>query len=65
MSVAFLGIGAKPVAIGFEALTLQAGENDSLRAYVDLTKAQLELAPGYSASEYQAQRETMRLSLRG
>ena len=60
----FLGLGAKPVAIAFESLTIQSDENNNLQAFVDFTKTQLELAPGYSKPEYNGQRDTMRLTSR-
>ena len=44
----FLGIGEKPVKVGFDSLTLkQASESDELRVYIDVTEEQLEKMPEF------------------
>ncbi|MGH6925390.1 MAG: PRC-barrel domain-containing protein [Propylenella sp.] len=60
----FLGIGEKPVALAFEALTFKTDESGSLYVYTDFTRDELDAAPEYDETAYEAERETMRLSLR-
>lgn len=44
----FLGIGAKPVAFGFEQLTIRGDENgENLRVYVASTREEMEAMPDY------------------
>lgn len=44
----FLGIGEKPVKVGFESLTLKRADGtDDIRAYIDVTEEQLEGMPDY------------------
>jgi len=45
----FLGMGAKPVAIPFDSLTLwQNADNSDLRIYLPMTREQLEALPDYA-----------------
>lgn len=57
----FLGLGQKPVAISFEALTVRRDENGSLFVFTNFSREQLEQAPDYNADRYLMERETMRL----
>ena len=57
----FLGIGTKPVAIGFDALTIRKDENDALFVYTEFTRALLEGAPDYDSERYPQERDMMRL----
>ena len=49
----FLGIGEKPVAVGFDALRFRKDEDGTLFVRVNATKEQLEQAPAYKVSEAQ------------
>jgi hypothetical protein len=49
----FLGIGEKPVAVGFEALRFRRDEDGALFVRVNATKEQLEQAPTYEVSDAQ------------
>jgi sporulation protein YlmC with PRC-barrel domain len=60
----FLGIGAKPVAIGFEDLTIRKDEGDAFYVYTDFTREELESAPGYDEVTYDDERDRMRLTMR-
>lgn len=57
----FLGIGAKPVAIGFDDITVRRDQNNNLYVYTMFTRDQLDLAPDYDQDRYLTERETMRL----
>ena len=57
----FLGIGAKPVAIAFEDLTIRRDQNNNLFVYTSFTRDQLEMAPDYDADAYLTNRDIMRL----
>jgi len=61
----FLGIGEKPVALAFEDLEFRRATNNKLYVYVKFTQQQLEQAPKYDKSLYEAQRDTMRLRSTG
>jgi sporulation protein YlmC with PRC-barrel domain len=50
----FLGIGTKPVAVGFENLTFLRDENGDLVLRTNLTREQLDAAPEYNADAYLA-----------
>ncbi|WP_198666162.1 PRC-barrel domain-containing protein [Tropicimonas sp. IMCC34043] len=43
----FLGIGEKPVAVGFDSLTIQRDKDGPLRVYVDVSREALEQMPRY------------------
>lgn len=43
-----LGIGAKPVAVDFESMTIQRDESEMLRVYVDISRKEMEEMPAYS-----------------
>lgn len=57
----FLGIGAKPVAIAFENLTIRRDQNNNLYVYTSFTRDQLDMAPDYDADAYLTNRDMMRL----
>ena len=57
----FLGLGEKPVAIGFEGLDIRKDANGALFVYTKFTKDQLEAAPQYDKDGYATSRDTMRL----
>jgi sporulation protein YlmC with PRC-barrel domain len=57
----FLGIGEKPVAIGFNGLDIRKDKDNKVFAYSKLSKAQLDAATKYDKSAYEAQRDKMRV----
>jgi sporulation protein YlmC with PRC-barrel domain len=57
----FLGLGEKPVAIGFDGLDIRKDANGALFVYTRFTKEQLEAAPQYDRNAYATTRDTMRL----
>ncbi|HVY20308.1 MAG TPA: PRC-barrel domain-containing protein [Bauldia sp.] len=57
----FLGLGEKPVAIGFAGLDIRKDTNGALFVYTKFTKDQLEAAPQYDKNAYATSRDTMRL----
>jgi sporulation protein YlmC with PRC-barrel domain len=57
----FLGLGEKPVAIGFDGLDIRKDANGALYVYTRFTKDQLEAAPQYDKNAYATSRDTMRL----
>jgi hypothetical protein len=58
----FLGIGAKPVAIGFDALDLGTDDTGNLVVHTSFTKEQLDAAPQYDKDTYATQSDSMRLT---
>ena len=58
----FLGIGAKPVAIAFDALNIRKDENGTLYAFTVLTEDELNTATEYNADTYAENRDSMRLA---
>lgn len=50
----FLGMGTKPVAVGFDNLTFLRDQNGDLVLRTTLTREQLEAAPEYNADAYLA-----------
>jgi len=58
----FLGLGTKPVAIGFDSLDIRKDASGNLFIFTHFTKDELESAPAYDKDQYAAQRGTMRLS---
>jgi sporulation protein YlmC with PRC-barrel domain len=59
----FLGIGEKPVAIGFDNLTIRQDESGAFYVYTDFTREELESAPDYDEASYDEERDTMRLTM--
>jgi sporulation protein YlmC with PRC-barrel domain len=59
----FLGLGEKPVAIGFDNLKIRKDEAGDYYVYTDFTREELESAPNYDEATYDDQRDTMRLTM--
>ena len=59
----FLGIGAKPVAVGMDNLAFLADEDGDRYLYTDFTKEQLEAQPEYDEGTYADQRDHMRMNV--
>jgi sporulation protein YlmC with PRC-barrel domain len=57
----FLGMGAKPVAIGFEELNFQTDANNNRYLLIDWTAEQLEAQPEFNADTYTTERDAQRL----
>ncbi|MGV3650994.1 MAG: PRC-barrel domain-containing protein [Devosia sp.] len=57
----FLGIGAKPVAIGFEELNFQVDANNNRYLLTDWTAEQLEAQPEFNEETYATERDSQRL----
>lgn len=57
----FLGIGAKPVAVGFDNLRFMADGNGNRYLYTQFTKEQLEAQTAYDKGTYAQQRDQQRL----
>ncbi len=60
----FLGLGQKPVAIGFDNLKIRKDHGGKYYVYTDFTRDELNSAPDYDKATYDAQRDTMRLTMR-
>lgn len=61
----FLGIGAKSVAIAFDALDFRADENGNIYVYSAFTEDQLQAAAEYVKDDYEKNREVMLLKSKG
>jgi len=57
----FLGIGEKPVAVGFDKLTFMADKNGKKYLYTKFTKEQLEAQTAYDKGSYAEQRDKQRM----
>lgn len=57
----FLGLGAKPVAVGFDNLTFSADTFGNRYLFLNTTREQLEAQPEYSPQTYSADREAQRM----
>ena len=57
----FLGMGEKPVAIGFEKLVFMTDKDGKKYLYTTFTKEQLEAHPAYDKSTYAEKRDEQRL----
>lgn len=57
----FLGLGTKPVAVGFDLTDYVTDKNGINYLFLKATKAQLEAQPAYDKDTYAAQRSKMRL----
>ncbi len=57
----FLGLGAKPVAVGFDNLTFSADTFGNRYLFLNTTREQLEAQPEYNPETYQAEREQQRM----
>lgn len=57
----FLGLGAKPVAVGFDNLAFSADTTGNRYLFLNTTREQLETQPAYDPATYADQRETQRM----
>lgn len=57
----FLGLGAKPVAIGSDKLAFMTDADGNKYLYTDFTKEQLEAAPAYDKDTFAEKRDEQRL----
>ena len=59
----FLGLGAKPVAVGYDNLVFSADTFGNRYLFLNTTREQLETQPAYDPATYADQRETQRMSI--
>ncbi len=59
----FLGLGAKPVALAYESVTLAQSADGSLFVSIATTRQALESQPAYDPDTYAAERDNQRLVL--
>lgn len=57
----FLGLGAKPVAVGFENLAFATDTFGNRYLFLNTTREQLETQPAYDSATYENQREAQRM----
>lgn len=57
----FLGLGAKPVAVGFDNLAFSADTFGNRYLFLNASRAQLEAQAAYDPATYEAERETQRM----
>jgi hypothetical protein len=57
----FLGLGAKPVAVGFDNLVFSADTFGNRYLFLNTTREQLESQPTYDAATYAGQRDSQRM----
>lgn len=57
----FLGLGAKPVAVGFENLAFSADTFGARYLFLNTNREQLETQPAYDPATYAAERDTQRM----
>ena len=57
----FLGLGAKPVAVGFDNLSFSADTFGNRYLFLNATREQLESQPAYDPATYQDQRNSQRM----
>jgi len=57
----FLGLGAKPVAIGFENLNFSIDANNNRYLFLNTTQEQLEAQPEFNTDTYTTERDTQRM----
>ena len=57
----FLGIGEKPVAVGFDKLAFMTDKDGNKYLYTKFTKEQLDAQPAYDKGTYAEQRDEQRL----
>jgi hypothetical protein len=57
----FLGLGAKPVAVGFDNLTFSADTFGNRYLFLNASREQLEAQAAYDPATYEAERETQRM----
>jgi len=59
----FLGIGEKPVAVGFDKLSFMTDKDGSKYLYTTFTKEQLDAQTAYDKGSYTEQRDKQRLTV--
>jgi sporulation protein YlmC with PRC-barrel domain len=57
----FLGLGAKPVAVGFDNLSFSSDTTGTRYLFLNASREQLETQPAYDPTTYQADRTTQRM----
>jgi sporulation protein YlmC with PRC-barrel domain len=57
----FLGLGKKPVAVGFDSLAFSVDADNKRYLFINTTKEQLEAQPEFNRDTYTAERDTQRL----
>ncbi|MGB3337826.1 MAG: PRC-barrel domain-containing protein, partial [Devosia sp.] len=57
----FLGLGAKPVAVGFDNLAFSADTFRNRYLFLNATREQLETQATYDPATYSAERESQRM----
>ncbi|WDR04198.1 PRC-barrel domain-containing protein [Devosia algicola] len=57
----FLGLGAKPVAVGVDNMNVSMDVNDTRYVFLNTTKAQLEAQTAYDPASYEADRTNQRM----
>ncbi|KKC34162.1 PRC-barrel domain-containing protein [Devosia psychrophila] len=57
----FLGLGAKPVAVGFDNLAFSSDTFGNRYLFINASREQLEVQPEFDATTYDAQRATQRM----
>lgn len=57
----FLGIGTKPVAVGFDTLKFQQDQNGNRYVFLNVTREQLDQAPAFNADTYKTDPAAQRL----
>lgn len=59
----FLGIGTKPVAVGFDTLKFQQDQNGNRYVFLNVTREQLDQAPAFNADTYKTDPAAQRLTV--
>jgi len=59
----FLGIGTKPVAVGFDTLKFQQDQNGNRYVFLNVTREQLDQAPAFDAETYKTDPAAQRLTV--
>jgi sporulation protein YlmC with PRC-barrel domain len=59
----FLGLGAKPVAVGYDNLVFSADTFGNRYLFLNTTREQLETQPAYDPATYADERESQRMSI--
>jgi sporulation protein YlmC with PRC-barrel domain len=57
----FLGMGTKPVAVGFDTLKFQQDQNGNRYVFLNVTRDQLDQAPAFNADTYKTDPAAQRL----
>jgi sporulation protein YlmC with PRC-barrel domain len=60
----FLGLGAKPVAVGFDNLTFSADTFGNRYLFLNASREELEAQAAYDPETYEAERETQRMVIK-